>query len=160
MCKQNVYICRRIGSSAPYFLFFTEVKSLKSDIEQIVSAYPVYCAELKIAAGQIEVNLDGDNGVDIKVISKIGRALNRYLDEAELNTQYAALVGTTGVGNPLVHQWQYKTNVGRNVAIYTLAGMSYNALLAGASENDIYLKTDKRMMKMNIDDIQKAKVVI
>lgn len=62
--------------------------------------------------------IDGMEGVGIKVIGKLSRAVSAFLDETDTGDKpFKYEISSPGVENPLVDKRQYYKHVGRNLLI-------------------------------------------
>jgi ribosome maturation factor RimP len=119
---------------------------------------------------KIQVFIDGDQSVDIDECSKISRRLSDELEERNLiEGKYVMEVSSPGADRPLKYVRQYPKHVGRELEIVTRNNKSYQGILIGVVDNSIELsissgkvknelKSDT--LKLSIDEIDKARVVV
>ncbi len=122
-------------------------------------------------AGDIEVIVDGDNGVSLDECIRISRHIEHNLDREEVD--FSLKVTTPDITKPIVHQRQYKKNIGRVLKIQTEKEKIEGKLIAMLNDN-ITLQWKAREPKpigkgkhtvvkkeeVNISDIIKATVKI
>ena len=102
----------------------------------------------------IRIVIDGDNGVLVEDCMFISRAIEHNLDREE--EDFSLEVTSAGATSALIHQRQYKKNVGRNLKVVTTAHEKFEGLLAEANENQIILQWKAREPK----PIGKGKVTV
>ena len=122
-------------------------------------------------AGDIEVVVDGDNGVSLDECIRISRHIEHNLDREEVD--FSLKVTTPDITKPIVHPRQYKKNIGRVLKIRTEEEKIEGTLVAMLNDN-ITLQWKAREPKpigkgkhtvlkkeeVNISDIIKATVKI
>lgn len=102
----------------------------------------------------IRIVIDGDNGVLVEDCMFISRAIEHNLDREE--EDFSLEVTSAGATSTLIHQRQYKKNVGRNLKVVTIEYEKFEGLLAKADENEIVLQWKAREPK----PIGKGKVTV
>ena len=122
-------------------------------------------------AGDIEVIVDGDNGVSLKECMRISRHIEHNLDR-EVD-DFSLKVTTPDITKPLVHPRQYIKNIGRTLKVQTLEGSTEGVLVA-IKDDYIFLEwkarepkplgkgkhTVEKKAEIAIEKITKAKVKI
>ncbi len=120
----------------------------------------------------IEVIIDGDQGVKVEDCIAISRAIEHNLDREE--EDFSLQVMSAGVTEGLVHQRQYQKNIGRILAIKTLANETFEGELIEVSDETFTLKWKAREPKplgkgkitvekthpIQFGEVKKANVVI
>jgi ribosome maturation factor RimP len=120
---------------------------------------------------QINIVLDGDNGVLVEDCMFVSRAIEHNIDKDEYD--FGLEVASAGATSPFVHNRQYKKNVGRTLAVKTAKG-KLEGVVIDATDNDILLEWKVREPKpvgkgkvtvikqehIAYSDIVEAKVVI
>lgn len=120
----------------------------------------------------IEVIIDGDNGVLVDDCIAFSRAIEHNLDREE--EDFALQVMSAGVTEGLVHQRQYKKNLGRILAVKTIANEDFEGELTEVNENQFSLKwkarepkpvgkgkiTVEKVHSIPFSEVKKANVVI
>jgi len=102
----------------------------------------------------IRIVIDGDNGVLVEDCMFISRAIEHNLDREE--EDFSLEVTSAGATSALIHQRQYKKNVGRNLKVVTIEHEKFEGLLAQADENQIVLQWKAREPK----PVGKGKVTV
>lgn len=93
----------------------------------------------------IRIVIDGDNGVLVEDCMFISRAIEHNLDREE--EDFSLEVTSAGATSVLIHQRQYKKNVGRNLKVVTAEHEKFEGLLAKADDNEIVLQWKAREPK-------------
>ena len=118
---------------------------------------------------QIKVVLDGDDGVSLNDCVTISRALERKLEEEELN--FSLEVTSPGATSPLTVPRQYKKHIGRKLQVRT-EEVEVEGTLTRATSSEITLewksrepkpvgkgkRTVQKQLDIKISDIQESKV--
>ena len=98
--------------------------SLKQLITKIIEEELVEtnCFLVGIDANQAETSMrfyiDGDNGVDIKLCTRLSRKVSRILDEEYLDeTPIRYEISSPGTDQPLIDIRQYKQHIGRDLIV-------------------------------------------
>ena len=121
---------------------------------------------------KIFVEVDGDNGLNLKECMRISRHVEQNLDREE--EDFGLEVTSPDVANPLKVLRQYKKNIGRILTVKTYDNKKVEGTLTAANENQISLEWKAREPKpigkgkVTVDktaeieykDIQEAKVKI
>jgi len=104
------------GQQSPFLL----VKMLEDYVKSKAEAYlednlpAVFITGMKVSQRKIEILLDGDSGVTINQCGELSRHLSAWLDEEhESESPYTLEISSHGVGNPIQHLRQYKSNINR-----------------------------------------------
>ncbi|KJD35145.1 hypothetical protein PW52_10670 [Tamlana sedimentorum] len=119
----------------------------------------------------IKVIIDGDNGVLVEDCIFVSRAIEHNLDREE--EDFSLEVMSAGATAPLVHNRQYKKNLGRTLKVKT-ASTEIEGELTEANDTEISLNwkvrepkpvgkgkvTVKKEAKIPYQDIKEAKVMI
>jgi ribosome maturation factor RimP len=96
------------------------INQITEKLESLIEGSTLFLVEIKVKpTNNIKIFLDGDNGVTIEAVSKINRALYKYIEENELfpNGDFSLEVSSPGVDEPLKFLRQYKKNIGRKVEV-------------------------------------------
>jgi ribosome maturation factor RimP len=119
----------------------------------------------------IKIVIDGDKGVLVEDCMFVSRAIEHNIDREEHD--FSLEVFSAGATTPLVHERQYKKNVGRTLAVKTNSGKT-EGVITGATETGVSLEWKVREPKpvgkgkvtvikqenIAYSDIEEAKVVI
>lgn len=121
---------------------------------------------------KIFVEVDGDNGLNLKECMRISRYVEQNLDREE--EDFGLEVTSPDVANPLKVLRQYKKNIGRILTVKTNDNKKVEGTLTAANENQISLEwkvrepkpigkgkvTVDKTAEIEYKDIQEAKVKI
>ncbi len=120
----------------------------------------------------VEVVIDGDNGVKIQDCVNLNRQIENNVDREK--EDYALKVSSYGLSQPLINPRQYEKNINRKIEIHANDGKKYNGTLVKADENEVELQWKARVPKeigkgkttktfnqiIEYKDISQAKVVL
>jgi len=145
------------GTKSPLFLYKRmnqeTVKRLVT--EAIEENEELFLIELSFLAGnKILVEVDGDNGINLKECIRISRHIENNLDREE--DDFGLEVTSVDVGKPLRVIRQYQKNIDRILEIKTIDGRKIEGTLVSASENQIILVWKARESK----PIGKGKITV
>ena len=121
---------------------------------------------------QIDIIIDGDQGVTVNDCIAISREIEHNIDREE--TDFSLEVASAGVSESLVNIRQYTKNLGRNLAIKTQEGKVVEGTLAKVDSKEIVLQwkarepkpigkgkiTVQKEMVLDYKDIVEAKVMV
>jgi len=92
----------------------------------------------------IKVFVDADQGAAIDQLSKINRALYKWVEENLFpNGDFSIEVSSPGLDEPLKLDRQYLKNIGRAVDIILKSGLKKEGKLISVSENEIVIEEEK-----------------
>lgn len=142
-------------------------EKVQSVVNQELEGTDLFLVDLKIGKdNKISVFIDGDNGVTIQncidLSRKIESNFDREVEDFELS------VFSSGVGEPLKLNRQYKKNIGRNIEVITNeeGGKIVGELLI-VDEEKIVVKVQPKKKKdpivekeILIDNIKESKIII
>lgn len=142
-------------------------EKVQSVVNQELEGADLFLVDLKIGKdNKISVFIDGDNGVTIQncidLSRKIESNFDREVEDFELS------VFSSGVGEPLKLNRQYKKNIGRNIEVITNeeGGKIVGELLM-VDEEKIVVKVQPKKKKdpivekeILIDNIKESKIII
>lgn len=142
-------------------------EKVQSIVNQELEGTDLFLVDLKIGKdNKISVFIDGDNGVTIQncidLSRKIESNFDREVEDFELS------VFSSGVGEPLKLNRQYKKNIGRNIEVITNeeGGKIVGELLI-VDEEKIVVKVQPKKKKdpivekeILIDNIKESKIII
>ncbi len=120
----------------------------------------------------VEVVIDGDNGVSIEDCLKLSRKIENNVDR-ELE-DYALRVSSYGISNPLMMPRQFLKNIGKKIALSTKEGEKIKGNISKAEEEGIEVEWKERVPKeigkgkvsktftqyIKYNDIEKANIII
>ncbi|MFA6060887.1 MAG: ribosome maturation factor [Taibaiella sp.] len=120
------------------------INQITEKLEALIEGSTLFLVELKVKpTNNIKIFLDGDSGVTIEAVSKINRALYKYIEENELfpNGDFSLEVSSPGVDEPLKFLRQYKKNIGRKVEVTLNEGeQPVEGTLKEATETEITIE--------------------
>ncbi len=142
-------------------------EKVQSVVSQELEGTDLFLVDLKIGKdNKISVFIDGDNGVTIQncidLSRKIESNFDREVEDFELS------VFSSGVGEPLKLNRQYKKNIGRNIEVITNEeGEKIVGELLMVDEEKIVVKVQPKKKKdpivekeILIDNIKESKIII
>jgi ribosome maturation factor RimP len=124
----------------------------KGKIERLVGDHlektPQFLVSVTVSeSNQINVLIDGDQGVTVADCISLSRHIESQLDRDQ--EDYALEVSSYGVGNPLLLPRQYIRNTGRLLEVHTRDGRQLLGRITKADESgiEIALQTEKKKGK-------------
>jgi ribosome maturation factor RimP len=91
----------------------------------------------------IKVFMDADQGAAIDQLSRINRALYKWVEENLFpNGDFSIEVSSPGLDEPLKLDRQYQKNIGRMVEIVLKNGLKKEGKLVSVSENEIVIEEE------------------
>lgn len=142
-------------------------EKVQSVVNRELEGTDLFLVDLKIGKdNKISVFIDGDNGVTIQncidLSRKIESNFDREVEDFELS------VFSSGVGEPLKLNRQYKKNIGRNIEVITNEeGEKIVGELLMVDEEKIVVKVQPKKKKdpivekeILIDNIKESKIII
>lgn len=143
-------------------------KTIRILIEEKLGQTSLFLTDLIIRQDhQINVYIDGDQGVTIDDCVMLSRYIESHLDRDK--EDFALQVSSHGIDQPLKFARQYVKNVGRRFRIELKDGHSLTGKLISAEGEKIHLQTEKQkgnktiqdeIVELNIGDIDKALCLI
>jgi ribosome maturation factor RimP len=120
------------------------INQVTEKLESLIEGSTLFLVVIKVKpTNNINIFLDGDSGVTIEAVSKINRALYKYMEETELfpNGDFSLEVSSPGVDEPLKFLRQYKKNIGRKVEVTLNEGeQAIEGTLKEATETEITIE--------------------
>lgn len=119
------------------------INQVTAKLESLIEGSTLFLVDIKIKpTNNFKVFLDGDSGVTIEAVSKINRALYKYMEESELfpDGDFSLEVSSPGVDEPLKFLRQYKKNLGRKVEITLNEGDPVEGKLIEATEEEVTIE--------------------
>lgn len=120
--------------------------AIKSKVNELLNDLPGYfLVELSIKpTNNIKVFVDADQGAAIDQLSKINRALYKWIEETlHPNGDFSIEVSSPGLDEPLTMDRQYVKNIGRYVEVLLKSGIKREGKLISANENEIVVEEEK-----------------
>lgn len=142
-------------------------EKVQSIVNQELEGTDLFLVDLKIGKdNKISVFIDGDNGVTIQSCIDLSRKIESNFDrEVE---DFELSVFSSGVGEPLKLNRQYKKNIGRNIEVITNEeGETIVGELLMVDEEKIVVRIQPKKKKdpivekeIFIDNIKESKIII
>jgi ribosome maturation factor RimP len=120
-----------------------QLSVIEGKVSELLAAYPGYFpVEVNIRpTNNIRVFVDADNGADIDHLSKINRALYKWMEETFFpNGDFSIEVSSPGLDEPLKLDRQYRKNIGRQVEVVLKNGLKREGKLLCTDENEIVVE--------------------
>jgi ribosome maturation factor RimP len=137
------------------------VKEKLEDItHEFLNDTSCFLVEVQESSDRIKVVLDGFNGVDIRLCSKLARHINRLAEEDESIGDFNIEVTSAGVGAEINSTNQLRSNVGRLVKIKDQNFNTTTGRLIAVEDSKICITEEKKQIWFNKEDINSIKVEI
>lgn len=138
-----------MGDKSPLF-YWSEILIKKEHILSIANGHlknsPVFVTGIRIGSdNQINVFIDGDNGVTIKDCVELSRLIEGSLDRSK--DDFALDVSSHGAATPLVLPRQYTKHIGREFEIKLLDDSKHAGTLLSADKKEIKIEFEVRENK-------------
>ena len=141
---------------------------ISKEVQDILSGSPdLFLVTVRIKGDarhqQVQVFLDGDEGIDIDQCASVSRQLGARLEEPDIfEGRYRLEVSSPGLDMPLQMMRQYRKNVGRKVKVKKTDGTRVKGRLDEVPDDQtIILVNDKaETIKLLITEIEEAKVTV
>lgn len=140
---------------------------IEEKVKEILGEGELFLVEVKVSKNNnIQVFIDGDNGVKIQDCIDLSRQLEECLDRESEDFELSVL--SFGLEEPLKMQRQYVKNIGRSLQVENEEG-SFTGTLISANEESFTIELKKKGKKntenenqktYNYKEIKSAKVVI
>ena len=140
---------------------------IEEKVKEILEEGELFLVEVKVSKNNnIQVFIDGDNGVKIQDCIDLSRQLEECLDRESEDFELSVL--SFGLEEPLKMQRQYVKNIGRSLQVEDEQG-SFTGTLISANEESFTIELKKKGKKnienenkktYNYKEIKSAKVVI
>jgi len=124
----------------------SQVAAIETKIDQLLGEMPGYfLVDVSIKpTNNIKVYIDADQGAAIDQLSKINRALYKWIEENLFpNGDFSIEVSSPGLDEPLKLERQYLKNIGRFVEVLLKNGIKKEGKMLSASENEIVVEEQK-----------------
>lgn len=150
----------------------SSLKKIEEFVKEIISqSETVFLVEIKkLAANDIKVFLDADDGITIEKCTLINKALYKKIEESQLfpDGNFSLEVSSPGVDEPLKLHRQYKKNIGRNVEVIMNDGNKTEGKLSNLNDDSITIEEKKQKgnktiintITIHFNEIKHTKVLI
>ena len=122
----------------------TQIKLIEEKLKALISGEPaLFLVETRIKpTNNINVYIDGDQGVSIERLVYYNRKLYKEIEESGLypDGNFSLEVSSPGLDEPLKMHRQYQKNVGRFVEVTDLEGGKKEGKLMEVRENELLLE--------------------
>src|SRR6188768_1330518 len=146
-----------------------QVIAVEKRLSDLLTELPGYfLVEISVKpTNNIKVFVDADQGAAIDQLSRINRALYKWIEENLFpNGDFSLEVSSPGLDEPLKLNRQYLKNIGRKVAATLLDGTEKEGTLLAATEEKITIeetvgkKKEKVTTDINLSEIKHTMVCI
>ncbi|HEU5166585.1 MAG TPA: ribosome maturation factor [Chitinophagaceae bacterium] len=123
-----------------------QVITVEKKLNELLSELPGYfVVETSVKpTNNIKVFVDADQGATIDQLSRINRALYKWVEENLFpNGDFSIEVSSPGLDEPLMLDRQYLKNIGRMVDIVLKNGLKKVGKLISVSENEIVVEEER-----------------
>ena len=123
-----------------------QVIAVENKLSELLTELPGYfLVEISVKpTNNIKVFVDADQGAAIDHLSKINRALYKWVEENLFpNGDFSIEVSSPGLDEPLKLERQYLKNTGRMVEIVLKNGLKKEGKLTNVTENEIVIEEEK-----------------
>ena len=134
------------GQSSRVMNSENQVVAVEKRVNELLMELPGYfLVETNVKpTNNIKVFIDADQGATIDQLSKINRALYKWLEENLFpNGDFSIEVSSPGLEEPLKLDRQYLKNTGRMVEIVLKNGLKKEGKLISVSENEIMIEEER-----------------
>jgi len=122
-----------------------QVIAVEKKLSELLTELPGYfLVEISVKpTNNIKVFVDADQGAAIDQLSRINRALYKWVEENLFpNGDFSIEVSSPGLEEPLKLNRQYLKNVGRMVEIVLKNGLKKEGKLISVSENEVIIEEE------------------
>ena len=122
-----------------------QVIAVEKKLSELLTELPGYfLVEISVKpTNNIKVFVDADQGAAIDQLTKINRALYKWIEESLFpNGDFSIEVSSPGLDEPLKLDRQYLKNIGRAVEIVLKNGLKNEGKLISVSENEIVIEEE------------------
>jgi len=122
-----------------------QVIAVEKKLSELLTELPGYfLVEVSVKpTNNVKVFVDADQGAAIDQLSRINRALYKWVEENLFpNGDFSIEVSSPGLEEPLKLDKQYLKNVGRMVEIVLKNGLKKEGKLISVSENEIVIEEE------------------
>ena len=123
-----------------------QVIGVEKKLSEMLTELPGYfLVEISVKpTNNIKVFVDADQGAAIDQLSRINRALYKWVEENLFpNGDFSIEVSSPGLDEPLKLDRQYLKNIGRMVEVILKNGLKKEGKLISVSENEVVIEEEK-----------------
>src|SRR5436190_12334203 len=123
-----------------------QLLAVEQKLSELLTELPGYfLVEISVKpTNNIKVFMDADQGAAIDQLSRINRALYKWVEENLFpNGDFSIEVSSPGLDEPLKLDRQYQKNIGRMVEIVLKNGLKKEGKLLSVSENEIVIEEER-----------------
>ena len=123
-----------------------QVIAVENKLNELLTELPGYfVVETSVKpTNNIKVFVDADQGAAIDQLTRINRALYKWVEENLFpNGDFSIEVSSPGLDEPLKLDRQYLKNIGRMVEIVLKNGLKKEGKLVSVSETDVVIEEEK-----------------
>jgi ribosome maturation factor RimP len=123
-----------------------QVTGVEKKLSNLLTELPGYfLVEISVKpTNNIKVFMDADQGAAIDQLSRINRALYKWVEENLFpNGDFSIEVSSPGLEEPLKLDRQYLKNIGRAVEIVLKNGLKNEGKLISVSENEVVIEEER-----------------
>lgn len=123
-----------------------QVEPLERKVNELLNEWPGYfLVDISIKpTNNLKVFVDADQGATIDQLSKLNRALYKWVEENLFpNGDFSIEVSSPGLDEPLKLDRQYVKNVGRFVEVLLKNGIKKEGRLLSVSDDEIVVEEEK-----------------
>ena len=134
------------GKSSTVMNAENQVMAIEAKVSELLTEIPGYfMVEISVKpTNNIKVFVDADQGATIDQLSKLNRALYKWIEENLFpNGDFSIEVSSPGLDEPLKLNRQYSKNIGRFVEVLLKNGIKKEGKLLSVSENEIVVEEEK-----------------
>src|SRR5688500_6115356 len=124
-----------------------QLEAIEGKTADLLAAAPGYfLVEVSIKpVNNIKVFIDADQGAAIDYLTKVNRALYKYIEESGFfpDGDFSLKVSSPGLDEPLKLNRQYLKNIGRQAEVVLKNGIKKEGKLISAGDNEIVIEEEK-----------------
>ena len=140
-----------------------KVKELVNPILQSLGLMLVDIEFIKEGKPILRVYIYDPNGTTIKQCEIVSRKLGKLLDEEDLIPySYTLEISSPGLNRKLKNREEYEIFKGRNIKIVVKEPIDkknvFTGVLEGLDENNVLIKNNEEIIKINLDNVSKARL--
>ena len=124
----------------------SQMRAVETKMAEMLAEEPGYfVVEVSIRpTNNIRVFVDADQGASIDRLTKLNRALYKWIEENMFpNGDFSIEVSSPGLDEPLRLHRQYVKNIGRSVGVLLKDGIKKEGKLVSATDTEIVVEEEK-----------------